>query len=48
MRVLLALISAVVLFSAFSCMNPAPNDKYPYGREEIKKEHLEQYEGLDR
>ena len=34
--------------SSFSCVEPAPHDKYPYGREEVKKEHMEYYEGIDR
>jgi hypothetical protein len=29
-------------------VEPAPHDKYPYGREEVKKEHMEYYEGIDR
>jgi len=48
MRAIIVLLAGVVLCSICSCMQPSPNDKYPFGREEIKEEHLEAYEDMDR
>ena len=48
MRILLVLLLGCLIFSVCSCYAAAPNDKYPYGRDEIRKEHEEVFEGRDR
>lgn len=48
MRILLVLMLGCFILSLCSCVSEAPHDKYPFGREEVKREHLEVFEGAER
>lgn len=48
MCVLLAVLLACAFCTLFSCTEPRPRSKYPSGREELLREHLEVYEARER
>ncbi len=48
MRVLLAMLLGCLLCCVCSCYAAPPYDKYPYGKDEVRKEHEEVFEGRDR
>jgi hypothetical protein len=48
MRALIILLFGCVVCSICSCIADAPYDKYPYGRQEVIREHEEYWEGKDR